>query len=136
MGKCSQFVWRAHWGTAGDETVVRDAALACRVPFIYFSRNLCPAPEYLFSVSTMEALAKLLRAPQRGQAARPPASRVHHTASPSAEARRKTDGTRVPAPEAAAMAGVGEACGCCLRQGPCCPLWPGSQSSALPRPWD
>lgn len=49
-------------------------------------------------MSTMEALVKLLRAVQKGQAARLPASRVHHTASPSGEARRKTDGTGVPAP--------------------------------------
>lgn len=29
-----------HTGTAGDENMVRDAALACRIPFIYSSRNL------------------------------------------------------------------------------------------------
>lgn len=78
--------------------MVRDATLACRIPFIYSSRRLCPAPEELFNVSTMEPLLELLRVAQKGQDARPPASRVHLSQPVHlGEAHRKTEGSRVPA---------------------------------------
>lgn len=38
--------WDMHCGDrAGGGGVTGGATLACRIPFIYFSRSLCPAPE-------------------------------------------------------------------------------------------
>lgn len=70
--------------------MVREASLAYKIPLIYSSRSLCPAPEEPFSMSTMEPLVELPRAAQKGPTARLPASRVHlsqpvHLGSPTVE---------------------------------------------------
>lgn len=74
--------------------MVIEAALAYKTPLIDSSRSLCPAPEEIFSMSTMEPLVELLRAAQKGPAARLPASRVNlswpvHLGSPTVEQKAK-----------------------------------------------
>lgn len=64
---------------------------------LWVSRNL-PGSRGLFSRSTREALAKLLRAAHKGQAARLPARERISLSQFIWGAHRKAEGTEVPAP--------------------------------------